>query len=447
MSRPFQTSNYSTHKCLTRATASGDPDGHQASSQDVKRRKKPSVKCMGAPETTMTTLNTMKMLEPRQLKPDSMETERIITVLNETIAKLEISSLIPCIITSLDRFADMLGPEITENLMEHQKLSNEMENLLSSLEEGDTVRAEEQQVCLHLLEKRLKCSVRNVLRLLLANPLLCQTLKYGALERGEPAQVFINAFGEFRTFILERLLTSPVEEVEKIQFMDDISLRIEKNTEAITALQAELAAAIQTREEEIHKKDNVIKDLKTSIQDLTEDYEADIQQIKQEGERQQETELQASQARCAMREQDIEKLGAQLKALVLEHRASELALRKRKCRLEMEIVNWMQKYDADMEEKQAEYEEVNAAYNEEKAQLSLMMEKHALLLQEYSQIEEERRICQEKKEQAMKELATKNRAATRIQALWRGYVVRSLFKSKRKKKGKGKKARGKKAKK
>lgn len=66
-----------------------------------------------------------------------------------------------------------------------------------------------------------------------------------------------------------------------------------------------------------------------------------------------------------------------------------------------------------------------------------------MLLQEYSQIEEERRICQEKKEQALKEFTTMTLAATRIQAFWRGYLVRSLFKSKRKKnkKGKGKKTK------
>ena len=91
---------------------------------------------------------------------------------------------------------------------------------------------------------------------------------------------------------------------------------------------------------------------------------------------------------------------------------------------------------------QAEYEEVHAAYAEEKAQLSLLTEKHAVLLQEYSQIEEERRIRQKKEEQALKELTTMTLAATRIQAFWRGYLVRSLFKSKRKKKkGKGKKAK------
>ncbi|NXF46061.1 DRC10 protein, partial [Oceanites oceanicus] len=404
-------------------------------------------KGMATPKKVMITLDAMKMLDPRQLKPDSIETERIMTVLDETIAKLELSSLIPHIIDSLDRFADTLGPEITNSLIEHQKLSNEMEHLLASSEEQDTTRSEEQWVCLCLLEQRLKCSVRNVLRLLLAKPSLCQALKYEAWARESSAEVFIKAFGDFRNFMLERLLTSPVEEEEKIQFMEDISLQIKKNTEAITALQAELAAAIRTREEEIHKKDDVIKDLKTSMQDLTKDCKTGIQQIKQEGEKQQKEELQASQARCARLQQNIQQLRAQLSALILEHRASELALRKRKCRVETEIVNWIQKYDTDMGEKQAEYEEVHAAYTEEKAQLSLLTEKHAVLLQEYSQIEEERRIRQKKEEQALKELTTRTRAAIRIQAFWRGYLVRSLFKSKKKKKKKGEGKKAKKAKK
>ncbi|NXC20938.1 DRC10 protein, partial [Corythaeola cristata] len=309
-------------------------------------------KGMATSKMATITLDAVKMSDPRQLKPDSIETERIVMVLDETIAKLEMSSLIPCIINSLDKFADVLGPEITTNLIEYQKLSNETEHLLSSSEQGDAPRAEEQRGCVCLLERRLKCSVRNVLRLLLANPLLCQALKQEAWTRESPAEAFIKAFGEFRNFMLERLLTSPVEEEEKIQFMEDISLRIKENTEAITALQAELAAATRTREEEIHKKDNVIKDLKTSMQDLTKDCKASIQQLKQEGQKQREEELQASQARCARLQQDIQQLGTQLNALVLEHRVSELALRKRKCRAEKEIVNWIEKYDTDIGEKQ-----------------------------------------------------------------------------------------------
>ncbi|XP_062446171.1 dynein regulatory complex protein 10 isoform X2 [Rhea pennata] len=336
-----------------------NPTVLQGSSQDVKQRNKPLIKGIQTPKKEVIRLDAVRMLDRSQSKPDTHETQRIISVLDETIVKLELSSLIPCIIDSLDRFADMLGPEITNDLIKHQKLSSEMEHLLSSFQEEDTTRAEEQRGCLCLLEQHLKSSVRNVLRLLLANPSLCQALKYEVCARQSSAEVFIKAFREFRNLMHERLLTSPLEEKEKIRFTEDISHRIKKNTETLTALRAELAATIQSRDE------------------------------------------------------------------------------KKKCKVEMEIEKWIQKYDADMGEKQAEYEELYALYSEEKAQVSLLQEKHAVLIEEYSQIEEERRIRQKKKEQDLEELTTMTLAATRIQAFWRGYLVRSLFKSKRKKKKKG----------
>ncbi|NXU80577.1 DRC10 protein, partial [Oreotrochilus melanogaster] len=363
-------------------------------------------------------------LDPGSLIPDNLETKRILTVLDKMIDKLELSSMIPCVTESLDKFADILGPEDTTSLMEHQKLSKETEHL----------RAEDPRGSLSLLEQ-LKSSTRNVLRLLLPNPAVYQVLKRQALVRESPAKGFIKALKEFRNLVLERLMTSPEEEEEKLRFLKAISLQIKENTETITALEAELAATAQTREEEADWKDNVIKDLQTSMQDLPQDSKTINQQIKEEGEKQQTEELQASQARCAGLQEDIQELGARLNALVLEHRASEMALRKRKCRMEAEIVNWIQKYDTDMGEKEAEYEEIQAAYEEEKAQLSLLMEKRDFLLPEYSQIEEERRILQEKKEQASRELAIMTRAAIRIQAFWRGYLIRTIFKPKLKKKG------------
>ncbi|XP_032303690.1 dynein regulatory complex protein 10 isoform X2 [Coturnix japonica] len=374
-----------------------------------------------AAEKAMTTVDSMKGLDPRRLKPNCFETERILSVLDETIAKLELSSLIPLIIGSLDRFADLLGPEITTSLMEYKKLSDQMELLLVAAEEGDISKQEEQRVALHLLEQQLKCSVRNILRLFLAVPSLCKALKYEVWAREPATEAFIKAFREFRNFMLERLLISPKEEEETVQLVEDVSLRINKNTETITALQAELAAAIRTRDEEIQNKDNMIKDLKNSMETVDECSKDNLLQIKLEGEKQQKEELRASQAKCARLQQDIQQLEEQLNKLILEHRVSELALRK------------------------AEFEEVHAAYTKEKAELSLLMEKHAVLLPEYTQIEEERRLNEEKKKQALEKLAVMTRAATLIQAFWRGYVIRCTFKPKKKKgKGKGKGKKGKK---
>ncbi|NXQ30213.1 DRC10 protein, partial [Alaudala cheleensis] len=387
-------------------------------------------KGMATPGKAGIPLGVMKVLDPCQLKPDITETERILTVLDETIIKLEITRLIPRIIGSLERYARMLGPEITSSLWELQKLSMEIQHLLASPGDEESMRA---------VEQRLKCSLRNILRLFLANPLLYHGLKYKVRVRESPADVFIKAFMEFRDITLEKLLTSPDEEKEKIQFMEDISLRVEKNTETISALQEELAAVIQTRDEEVSKKEKTIEDLKTSLEDLAKNCKADIQHIMQEGENQQKEDEKASRDRCARLKQDIQLLGARFNELVLEHRASELVLRKEKCKAEREIHEWVQKYDTEMTEKQATYDEIQAEYNEEKEQLSLLMEKHALLLQEYTQIEEERKMLKEKEEEAAREEARRNDAATYIQAFWKGYLVRSIYKSKLKKgKGKGK---------
>ncbi|XP_053849542.1 dynein regulatory complex protein 10 [Vidua macroura] len=399
---------------------------------------------MATPRKAGIPLGVMKVLDPRQLKPDSMETERILTVLDETIVKLEITRLIPQITGSLERYARMLGPEITSTLLEHQKLSMEIQHLLTSPGDEKSMRA---------LEQCLKCSLRNILRLFLANPLLYHGLKYEVRVRQSPADVFVKAFMEFRDFTLERLLTTPDEEKEKIQLMKDISLQVEKNTETISALQGELAGVIQTRDEEVSRKDKTIENLKTNMEDLAKNCKADIRLIMKEGEKQKKEDEEASQDRCARLKQDIQHLGTQFNALVLEHRASELVLRKEKCKAEKEIQKWVQKYDTDMTEKQVlvlsallshktTYEEVQAVYNEEKEQLSLLMEKHAMLLQEYTQIEEERRMLKEKEEEAAREEARRNDAATCIQAFWKGYLVRSIYKSKLKKgkgKGKGKK--------
>ncbi|XP_038008440.1 dynein regulatory complex protein 10 isoform X2 [Motacilla alba alba] len=372
-------------------------------------KKRILAKGMATPRKAGIPLGVMKVLDPRQLKPDSAETERILTVLDETVVKLEITRLIPRITGSLDRYARMLGPEITSSLLELQKLSMEIQHLLTSPGDAKSMRA---------VKQRLKCSLRNILRLFLANPLLYHGLKYEVRVRESPADVFIKAFMEFRDFMLERLLTTPDEEKEMIQFMKDISLQVEKNTEIISALQGELAGVIQTRDEEVSRKDKTIENLKTSMEDLAKNCKADIQLIMKEGERQQKEDKEASQDRCARLKQDIQRLGPQFSALVLEHRASELVLRK------------------------TTYDEVQAAYNEEKVQLSLLMEKHAMLLQEYTQIEEERRMLKEKEEEAAREEARRNNAATCIQAFWKGYLVRSIYKSVLKKgkgKGKGKK--------
>lgn len=72
----------------------------------------------------------------------------------------------------------------------------------------------------------------------------------------------------------------------------------------------------------------MIKDLKNSMETVDECSKDNLLQVKLEGEKQQKEELRASQAKCARLQQDIQQLEEQLNKLILEHRVSELALRK-----------------------------------------------------------------------------------------------------------------------
>nr|XP_020662735.1 IQ domain-containing protein D [Pogona vitticeps]XP_020662736.1 IQ domain-containing protein D [Pogona vitticeps] len=391
----------------------------------------------------------LKLLDPGRSKLTTVETKRIISVLDETIFKVELVSAFSHVIENLEELSPALGPELTEALKEHQRLSNVMEAILAHLEEegilqkgtskGVVYGAEDPAGHLDLHTQGLRNSVRNIVRLCYANPIACQAVRDIAHMRHPSNSQFIKCLSDLRGFLFERLLTTPLEEREKNQFLDEISKRDKKNTEMIAALEEELAAAIQNRDDEISRKNAAIKDLKVRLHNLSKCSESQTQRLRTDTEKQQKAELRSSQTKCSKLQQELNQLRAQLNALITEDRESELALRKKKYKVEMEIENWVQKYDMEMLEKQEEIEEIEAAYMVEKEQLEELREKFALLDQEYSQIKEERRVKQEQKEKAEKELAILVRAATLIQAMWKGYLVRSLLRTKRKKKGKGKK--------
>nr|KAF6403539.1 IQ motif containing D [Molossus molossus] len=122
----------------------------------------------------------------------------------------------------------------------------------------------------------------------------------------------------------------------------------------------------------------------------------------------------------------------------MENREAEQALRKKKYKVETEIENWIQKYDTEMGEKQDEYEELDIIHREEKVQLEELKQRYDVLVEEFTQIREEREINSKKRLEDEQELVRMVRAATLIQAMWKGYLVRSMLSSKKKKRGKGK---------
>ncbi|ELW63719.1 dynein regulatory complex protein 10 [Tupaia chinensis] len=393
---------------------------------------------------------------PSKTKLTTIETKRIMSVLDEAIHKVELVTLLSHVASNLEKLAGELGEDTIRALREHADLCQiflenidylkEQEKQVQSQEEAEEegwlrdrlFSIELQRSSLGPLMQEIRDSTKNILRLLLNNPQATRVLQKQAPDRTPEAQRFIASLMELRGFLFEKLLTSPMEARDKAQFIQEITRRTMRNQDLINTLEHELAARVKNRDAEVEKENFVIQELKNHLHQVLRFSENNLIRTKQEAEKQQKADFRASQARVAKIQQEIQLLRSQYHNLVMENREAEQALRKKKYKVETEIENWIQKYDTEMGEKQEELEELELIHQEEKAQLEELKQRHSVLLEEFAQIRTEREITSKKKMEAEREMVRMVRAATLIQAVWKGYLVRSMLRSKKKKRGKGK---------
>ncbi|XP_021018940.1 dynein regulatory complex protein 10 isoform X2 [Mus caroli] len=364
----------------------------------------------------------MKTLVPSKSKLNTIEAKRIMSVLDEAIHKIELITLMSYMESHPEALEDTLPEDFVRALREHLDIGQTLVERASILqrrhkkleeeEEAEETRNQERLLSLELhkvnllsLAHQFRDSTKTVLRLVLGEPQFTRLLQVQAPGRSPGAQCLLDGLVELRGFLFEKLLTSPMEVREKNQFIQDISRRSERNQEVIDGLQAELANVLKNKESEVEKENFVIQELKNHLHQVFKFSENSLLRTKQEAEKQQKVDFRASQ---------------------------------KKYKVETEIENWIQKYDMEMGEKQDEYEDLESIHKEEKLQLEELRERHAVLVEEFSQIRAESEINSKKRVEAEREMVRMVRAATLIQAVWKGYLVRSILRSKKKKRGKGK---------
>ncbi|KAK7164304.1 hypothetical protein R3I94_002879 [Phoxinus phoxinus] len=248
---------------------------------------------------------------------------------------------------------------------------------------------------------------------------------------------------ELREVVLERLLTTPTEERERREMMLEVSLCHSANQAVMDSLDKEVAMAIKSKDTEISMLNNKVHQLRSSLHQMEKGLEESIVRTQQDAEKQSQSEKKTSEGKKARMQQEANQLRAQFNNVISANRESELELRKKKYKEETEIENLIQKYDAEMGEKQTELEDITRMHDKDETELTGLEELFAVMNLEYSQIMKERQEAQEKRKQQEKEREMQSQAATIIQAHWRGFCVRKAMKAsanpKKGKKGKGKK--------
>ena len=77
------------------------------------------------------TLDPLKVLDPVRKKLTSVEAQRVIAVVDDSIKRLELVSLLPYIIENLNRFSVILGSDLVEILEEHDRIQASYQKAVS----------------------------------------------------------------------------------------------------------------------------------------------------------------------------------------------------------------------------------------------------------------------------------------------------------------------------
>jgi hypothetical protein len=234
-------------------------------------------------------IDPQRALEPARKKLSTLESQRIMAVLAEAIRRSELLSSLPRILENLDRYSIALGTDLLKMLQDHkvildsfEQLKNDTERLLEqqgASRQSETSEAEEEQQeeaeekpkssarlssagsitsqaeeamrNLTLVAKQMQFSCKNILRGFCANPAAWTAVMKEDPGRSDPSETMLKELNELKDILMGMLLTTPVEEAERNQYLKEISERERYNAGIIEKLEAELQTALDDKDEEV----------------------------------------------------------------------------------------------------------------------------------------------------------------------------------------------------
>ncbi|XP_020841676.1 dynein regulatory complex protein 9 isoform X1 [Phascolarctos cinereus] len=250
----------------------------------------------------------------------------------------------------------------------------------------------------------------------------------------------VNEMQELGTFT-SLLKALDKEKEKKANFCKAIA-REENMKKQIKSLQKELQDIKNQRQVEAQGQNEYIANLKDQLQELKAKTNMESRYVKKN------TDLQIAQTqkKCNKNEEvlleEIDKLRLKIEEEVRVHLEIESFLKKEQQKLEEKLEYWMEKYDKDTEMKQNELNSLKSAKASDLATLQDL----AKQLREFEQVIIEDRLEKEKARKKIDQDALELKSIIKLQAWWRGTMVRrelGNFKMPKKEKDNGKGAKGK----
>ncbi|KAM8953669.1 dynein regulatory complex protein 9 [Pelodytes ibericus] len=371
-----------------------------------------------------------------------MDVMRVCTVLEDSLDQLSILGYIMPV--SYHGLSDIVQNEIGQILKTQRKAEGKFEELMgvrsdvqftspSSISKLMDLKKEVQET-----SGKLKISNEHFTRAVKQSPLTADNLKKVQADRQFAADVIADMLTELKASGSFHSLQQAVdwEKEQKANFYNTIA-REEDGRKKIKSLQKQLQDVKKEKEVEMQNRTELIAHLKDQLQEMKAKTSMEGKYVKKD------TELQVSQTqrKCTISESDLQQELQAIKDKMDEeirvHIEIENFLRHHQQELEEKLELWMEKFDKETEEKQAELNNLKTS----RAHDLTLLQELAKQYKEFEKVIIEDRLEKEKAQQEKRQAKLELDSTIKIQAWWRGMMVRKElgpYKKTKSKKGKGK---------
>lgn len=263
---------------------------------DLRRMKSKGYAKRESPENIVTSWvqspnfeDPLRILAPAQKKLSTVESQRILAVMEEATKRLECALVLPFLADSLHRFSVSLGSELVAMMEEYHKLVGEYNQLFELLESqgtkldasgdmdlrtssGSSIRSDggagrairlepllerttedrgNVEEHFHHICHQLKHCVKSILRALNKDPATTSIIQAAAKERSRTSSQLLESMGSLCGVVNETLLTTRVEEVRREEHLQKVAERQQSAEEQIRRLEHELEVALRQKNEEV----------------------------------------------------------------------------------------------------------------------------------------------------------------------------------------------------
>eukprot|EP00500_Bicosoecida_sp_ms1_P002048 CAMPEP_0203815584 /NCGR_PEP_ID=MMETSP0115-20131106/11190_1 /ASSEMBLY_ACC=CAM_ASM_000227 /TAXON_ID=33651 /ORGANISM="Bicosoecid sp, Strain ms1" /LENGTH=398 /DNA_ID=CAMNT_0050724481 /DNA_START=29 /DNA_END=1225 /DNA_ORIENTATION=- len=390
-------------------------------------------------------------LGPTVLSP--IEAQRVVSVLDETLEKLAfLDSITPDVLAHRDELSALVGDEISRVILEQRALERRYEELIAtrSTLKGLANKSKYKEIQLEIqnLSHALRESTKNLCRSLKDNPNIGENLLKIQKEREQLQDLLGKTVRELRdSGTFQTLVTQVQEEKAAQDRLAEIVRREKETTAAVKQLEADLQREKREHEQEMKEREQRIRTLKEELQRKKLKSSVDGRCARMEASAKTNAKLRAFTMEEEKLQETVDELRRRKDTEAMVHERTRDFLKKKQQQLSADSIEWQEKYQVHLDEKEEELKQLTAAREGDLETLNALQERFDREVAEAAAREAEAARQRELEAMKKEEEQRQRVAATLLQrGLMIGFkekqaAIAAAGKGKKGKKGKGKKGK------